>query len=302
VPDARTIVARLPNAPGVYRFVDRQGRVLYVGRAVRLRSRVGSYWGGLAGRKRLRRMVERIARIDALACDSEHEAAWLERNVLERSKPRWNRTSGTEVPVFICLDDQALLPRLCVVHSLKELPAARHFGPYLGGFKVRTAVSALHRALPLAYAGEAISGLGRDIARIRGVAPADRRRLADTICAALNREPAALAAVREALVRQRDSAANILAFELARQLQTEIEALDWVLAEQKVTRAEPCDFDAYGWSSGVLMHFEVRGGRLCDWRARACGEAEGQSLVATTPVAWAGFAQRNAELAALLAG
>src|SRR6185369_9025794 len=80
----RIAIARLPTAPGVYRFRDRDGRVLYIGRASELRSRVASYWSDLADRAHLAAMVRRIQRIDAVACDSAHEAAWLERNLLEQ--------------------------------------------------------------------------------------------------------------------------------------------------------------------------------------------------------------------------
>jgi len=94
-------VALLPAEPGVYRFRDASDRVLYIGRAVDyigravdLRRRVGSYWSNLGTRSRLRRMVERIVDVEVVVCDSDHEAAWLERNLLERMLPRWNRARG----------------------------------------------------------------------------------------------------------------------------------------------------------------------------------------------------------------
>jgi hypothetical protein len=93
------------------------------------------------------------------------------------------------------------LPGISVVHNVLEPGRGCHFGPYLGGHKVRQAVSALHRALPLAYAGECVTGLGRDLARIRGVGPADGQTLVESITAVLNREPAAVAAVRDMLSR-----------------------------------------------------------------------------------------------------
>src|SRR5260370_25616 len=86
--------ARLPLAPGVYRFRDQAGRVLYAGRAVSLRRRVLSYWGDLGDRGHLAPMVARIARVEAVVCDSAHEAAWLERNLLQRRLPPWNRSVG----------------------------------------------------------------------------------------------------------------------------------------------------------------------------------------------------------------
>jgi excinuclease ABC subunit C len=294
---ARAVVARLPADPGVYRFRDETGRVLYVGRAVNLRRRAGSYWGDLRDRPRLRRMVARIAGVEAVVCDSEHEAAWLERNVLERAKPRWNRMlGGLEVPVCIRLDQHGL----AVVHQTPAGTGVRYFGPYLGGEKVRTAVSGLGRLLPLAYASDRLRGSEREMARVRGVEPADRDRFVQTVIAALERDVAAVSALRLDLVGRRDAAAAVLAFELAAKVQAEIEALDWVVAAQRVSHLDLVDFDVYGWHAGVLVKFEVRDGRLSGWRQRACSEASARPKLAATPPGWAAFAQRNAALAAHL--
>ena len=62
----RHLADALPTLPGVYLFRDARGRVLYVGRTRHLRSRVGSYWGDLRDRRHLRRMVARVARVEAL--------------------------------------------------------------------------------------------------------------------------------------------------------------------------------------------------------------------------------------------
>lgn len=90
----RYAIARLPAAAGVYRFRGDDGTVLYIGRATTLRSRVASYWSDLREREHLTAMVAAVARVEAVACASVHEAAWLERNLLEARKPRWNRTAG----------------------------------------------------------------------------------------------------------------------------------------------------------------------------------------------------------------
>jgi excinuclease ABC subunit C len=90
---ARDQAALLPLAPGVYRFRDATGRVLYLGRATSLRSRVASYWGDLGGRAHLGRMMARVVRVEAVACDSVHEAAWLERRLWGTS-PRATMTVG----------------------------------------------------------------------------------------------------------------------------------------------------------------------------------------------------------------
>jgi excinuclease ABC subunit C len=299
---APAAVARLPSGPGVYRFRDGRGHALYIGRAVNLRRRVRSYWGDLRDRRHLVRMVARVVRVEALACDSEHEAAWVERNLLETQRPHWNRMlGGLETPVFIRLDPRARAPRLDTVHTVEPVRDAVHFGPYLGAVKVRLAVSALQRVFPLAYAADGITGARRDMARVRGVDAADRDAFIAAITAVLRRDEAAVRAVRERLVRQRDEAAANLAFEHAGRLQAECGAIDWIVAEQRAARPEPRDFEAYGWCDGVLVHLRVRGGRLCGWIQRPCGPASARPRLATTPADWIEFARRNADLAVSLA-
>jgi excinuclease ABC subunit C len=288
--------ARLPLAPGVYRFRDQAGRVLYVGRAVSLRRRVLSYWGDLGDRGHLAPMVARIARVEAVVCDSAHEAAWLERNLLQRRLPPWNRSpGGQEAEVWIRLSESARTPGVTVVRQ----PSPGDFGPYLGGQKVRDAVSGLGRVLPLAYAADRQAGAQRDMARVRGASPGARAELARTIAAVLSRDQAAVASVLAELSARRDAAAVALAFEFAGRLQAELEALDWITGEQKVARAQG-DADVCGWADGVLVEFEIRGGRMSGWRQRPCGAAAARRHLAGTPPRWAEFARRNAELAARL--
>jgi excinuclease ABC subunit C len=246
-------------------------------------------------------MVARAARVEAVACDSLHEAAWLERNLLRASKPPWNRapTGGQEAEVWIRLSRDRRTPGIAVVHEPDE--TAAHFGPYLGGRQVRLAVSGLCRVLPLNYAGAGLAGTRQDMARVRGVAATDRATLASTVALVLSRDPEATTRLQASLTERRDKASHALAFELAGRLQQEIEALDWVTAEQKVTRQEQDDHDVYGWSNGTLVRFTIRGGRLTGWIHRACGEATARRHLASTPKQWVPFAQRNAELAASLA-
>jgi excinuclease ABC subunit C len=290
----------LPLAPGVYRFRDAAGRVLYLGRATHLRRRVASYWGDLGGRAHLAPMVARIARIEAVVCASPHEAAWLERNLLQRSLPPWNRSrsGGQESEVWIRLSESARAPGLAVVYQPGT--QARHFGPYLGGAKVRDAVSGLGRVLPLGYAGDGMAGSERDMARVRGTSPAERSRLAERAAAVLGRDPDAVAWARAGLTARRDAAAARLAFEFAARLQAELEALDWIAGEQRVAGAEPRDAGVHGWAGGILVSFEIRDGRLSGWRQRPCGIEAARPRLAVTPPAWAGFAAVNAELASSL--
>lgn len=276
--------------------------MLYIGRATHLRSRVGSYWGDLRDRRHLRRMVPQISRVEAVACDSVHEAAWLERNLLERAKPRWNRIrGGLEVPVCIRLAHKASESRIVLAHWPPADPGTETFGPYLGGTQGRLAVSALDRIFPLRYTGDRLDGGLGDLARIRGVDRADRAGFLATITAVLRRQASETQAVRESLALLRDRAGGHLAFELAARIQQEIEAVDWIVAEQKVTVADPLpDHDVYGWAGGLLVRFRVRNGRLNGWEQRPSTFGAAQRHLELTPAQWSTFAGRNAELARAL--
>jgi excinuclease ABC subunit C len=274
--------------------------------AARLRSRVASYWSDLRGREHLAPMVAGVAAIEAVACDSAHEAAWLERNLLETSLPRWNRTpGGQESAVYIRMDTRPAAPGLSVAYRAEPAAQVRHFGPYLGRQRVGRAVTALDRILPLSATGTQLSGTERDIARARsaasadrGAVSADRSALTSSLTAILAREPAAVSHARGRLERLRDRAAGLLAYEMAARIQDEIAALDWVTCPQKVTTMEPADHTVAGWCGGILVQFQISGGRVCDWSQRACGMPGAARALAATPHAWGEFMQRNAELAA----
>ena len=297
------VVARLPAGPGVYRFADARGRVLYIGRATSLRSRVASYWLDLRDRGHLAPMVARIASLRAVACASVHEAAWLERNLLAGRLPPWNRTpGGQETEVYLRLDERPAAPGLTVAYDRRPGHGLHYFGPYLGGLRVRTAAAALNRILPLAEAGTRLAGARLEIARARGRAGGEPADLAGAIAAVLERRPEALTLARAELEQLRDRAAAALAFELAGRIQDEIQALDWVTCPQRVTADGAADFAVHGWADGVLVSFRSRGGRLGDWSQRRCQQPQAAGALAQTPPEWAEFAQRNAELAAVLLG
>ena len=226
-------------------------------------------------------MVARIARVEAVPCDSAHEAAWLERNLLERRLPPWNRSpGGQEAEVWIRLSASPRRPGLTVVRQ----PAPGDFGPYLGGQKVRDAVSGLSRVLPLGHAADHQAGTGRELARVRGASPGARAGLARGIAAVLDRDQAAVAALRAELTARRDAAATALAFEFAAKLQAELEAVDWITAEQKVTRARRVtDADVYGWAAACSSASRSAAAGCRGWRQRPCAGCRRPPLPRAVP-------------------
>lgn len=221
--------AALPQAPGVYQMVDRRGRVIYVGRSGNLRSRVRSYWSAEDPyRPDLKRMAALVARVDHIECISEHDAAFLERDLIARLEPRFNRTYGVEAQWWLRLEVDPERPNLEPVREPDPAATERCFGPYLGGRSVRLAAAALRRLYPLHLCAAAPDANERDLARTRGVGPADLLGFAGRIAAVLDRDPEAVSACLEALTAQRDRAAAGELFERAGELQDTIRAVEWL--------------------------------------------------------------------------
>ena len=273
---------------------------MYTGRASDLRSRTRSYWGHLAGRRHLRRMVAQIASVEAAVCASVHEAAWLERNLLERSKPRWNRAvGGQEVPRWLVVDTEADRPGLRLTHEPES--GRPTFGPYLGGDRSRTAWRGILRVWPLHLTGERCSGAAKAMAEARGVGVEDREQILADVVELLNRDPRALDRVTEGLLAARDDAAAGLRFETAQQIHEELAAITWLVSPQRVTASHPPDLVVRGWADGVLVSFSGSATRLDRWDIRRVSRRRGLALTQLTPPGWREFANTNAELAAVLA-
>lgn len=297
---ARSTCDLLPAGPGVYRFRDHRGVAMYLGRATNLRTRTASYWGTLKGRARLRRMVPQVATVEALGCASVHEATWLERNLLERGLPRWNRArGGQEVPVWLTFDPGPRAPALLVAYAPHR--TFLNLGPFLGADRARLVRTGLTRVWPIAATGDGLTRSERDIAASRGVGPEDRAPFAALIVDALAARESAVEGWRTGLLAARDRAVAGLAFELARQITDELDVIDWATGAQRVTTTEPIHADVHGWHAGVLVSLEIRAGRMERWHQRLV-DCEPRAALEATPPPWREFADGNARLAARLLG
>ena len=265
-----------------------------------LRSRVASYWLELRGRGHLGPMVARVALVEAVCCDSAHEAAWLERNLLEVLLPPFNRTpGGEELP-----STSGWMPGRCTPayrSPTRQGRAASALIWPLPGWPESPATArrvAPDPSLPEppgAWLGGAERDLaGRAVPPIGGGRPA-LARLAFT--AVLERQPAAVAGGTCNWSSCANRAAQALAYEPAARIQAEIGAPRWVSCPQRVTTMDAANLSIAGWAGGVLVQFQIRGGRLCTWSQRPCSHSSATDALAATPAAWRGFTQRNAELA-----
>lgn len=142
VPDAVAAkLPHLPEAPGVYLWLDRDGNTLYVGKAKRLRSRVRSYFANddLASVK-TRHMVTLIADVDTIVVPGEAHALILEANLIKEYRPRFNIALRDDKSYpYIKVTVQESFPRIFVTRRLRD-DGAKYFGPY-------TDVGAMRRSL-----------------------------------------------------------------------------------------------------------------------------------------------------------
>jgi DNA polymerase-3 subunit epsilon len=138
---------RLPRCPGVYLFRDSRGRILYVGKAKDLRTRVRSYFSG-DGRAKVADLLRELAAVDHLPCATELEASVREVRLIQRHRPRYNRRSrNPERYCFLKLTKERF-PRLSLVRQV--LPdGARYLGPFTSAGQAELVKTAIEDALPL---------------------------------------------------------------------------------------------------------------------------------------------------------
>jgi DNA polymerase-3 subunit epsilon len=138
---------RLPDAPGVYLFRGRDGRVLYVGKSKNLRSRVKSYFYG-DERKRIGDLLAEAHDVEGVACGSELEALVVEARLIRAHEPKYNRRGKTwRRYAYLRIDPAEAYPRLKVVREPKG--AGAYLGPFASGAQARLAKEALEDVFPI---------------------------------------------------------------------------------------------------------------------------------------------------------
>ena len=139
----------LPLAPGVYLMMDKTGRVIYVGKAKKLKNRVSQYFQDSASHTaKTRQMVSQVDRFDTIFVTSEFEALVLENSLIKRHMPRYNILLKDDKGYpFVRLSKEAY-PRFTMVNRMAQ-DSARYFGPFGGRFETRQALDAVLSALRL---------------------------------------------------------------------------------------------------------------------------------------------------------
>ncbi|MBM3660537.1 MAG: DEDD exonuclease domain-containing protein [Actinobacteria bacterium] len=142
------LTARLPRTPGVYLFKDRGGRVLYVGKATNVRSRVRSYFSG-DDRRKVPQLLREVEAIDVIPCRHPLEAAVREIRLIHEHEPRFNRQAKAwRSYSYLKLTLQERFPRLAVVREAKP-DGARYLGPFRSSRAAHAVREAIESAVPL---------------------------------------------------------------------------------------------------------------------------------------------------------
>jgi excinuclease ABC subunit C len=268
----------IPDAPGVYKFRDANRRVVYVGKAKSLRSRLNSYFADLAGlHPRTRQMVTTAASVEWTVVSTEVEALQLEYNWIKEFDPRFNvryRDDKSYPVLAVTLNEE--FPRLHVYRGPRR-KGVRYFGPYAHAWAIRETLDLLLRVFPARTCSSGVfkrhSQMGRPCLLgyidkcsapcVGRVTPEEHREIVGDFCDFLAGRTDAMV---KRLEREMNAAAEELEFERAARLRDDLGALRRALEKQAVVLGDGTDADVVAFAQDELeasvQVFHVRGGRV----------------------------------------
>ncbi len=268
--------ASIPAVPGVYLFRDAGGRILYVGKAKSLRSRLSNYFGSDLN-PRTRAMLDAASDVEWIVTDNEVEALHLEVNLIKRHRPRYNvryRDDKSYPYLAITLDEE--FPRARVMRGSKR-KGVRYYGPFAHAYAIRETLDLLLRTFPMRTCSQGVFDRCRRRGRpcllfhiercsgpcIGAVDASEHRRIVMELCDFLdgNTKPVLTrleSAMKEAATRQE--------YEVAAKMRDQLSNVHKAIERQQMVSSEKEEMDVVGVAENeleaALQVFFVRRGRV----------------------------------------
>ena len=274
----RPAPGEVPTASGVYRFLDGEGRVIYVGKAKSLRSRLSSYFQDVAAlHPRTRRMVTTACAVEWTVVGTEAESLALEYSWIKEFNPRFNVMYKDDKSYpYLAVTMSEAYPRAQVVRGARRA-GTRYFGPFVQARSIRETLDQLLRVFPVRSCSSGVFARARASGRpcllgyidkcsapcVGRIGEADHRALAEDLCSFLAGRTGPY--LRELDERMRLAAAD-LDFERAARLRDDAAALRGVLERNAVVLPDATDADVFALVrdelTAAVQVFHVRGGRV----------------------------------------
>ncbi|MGW7535765.1 excinuclease ABC subunit UvrC [Amycolatopsis sp. NPDC054798] len=280
----------IPDSPGVYKFRDDAKRVIYVGKAKSLRSRLNSYFADLSGlHPRTRQMVTTAASVEWTVVGTEVEALQLEYNWIKEFDPRFNvryRDDKSYPVLAVTLNEE--FPRLHVYRGARK-KGVRYFGPYSHAWAIRETLDLLLRVFPARTCSAGVFRRHGQIGRpcllgyidkcsapcVGRVSADEHRAIVEDFCDFLAGRTDAMV---KRLEREMAQASEELEFERAARLRDDLGALRRAMEKQAVVFGDGTDADVVAFAhdelEAAVQVFHVRGGRVRGQRGWVIDKAE----------------------------
>ena len=268
----------IPESPGVYRFRDSRDRVIYVGKAKNLRSRLNSYFADFAGlHPRTQSMLTSASAVDWTIVGTEVEALQLEYSWIKEFDPRFNvRYRDDKSYPYLAVTMGEEYPRVTVMRGAKRR-GVRYFGPYSHAWAIRDTVDTLLRVFPVRTCSAGVFKRAGQIGRpcllgyigkcsapcVGRVSAEEHMLLAEEFCDFMSGQTGRFIRRLEAQMRE---AAGAEEFERAARLRDDVKALQRALEKQAVILGDGTDCDVIALAEDQLeaavQIFYVRDGRV----------------------------------------
>jgi excinuclease ABC subunit C len=266
----------VPTQPGVYLFRDAQARVIYVGKAKSLRSRVSNYFGPEL-HPRTAAMAEAAASVEFIVTDSEIEALHLEVSLIKQHQPRYNvryRDDKSYPYLAVTLDEE--FPRARVMRGAKR-KGVRYFGPYAHAYAIRDTLDLLLRTFPMRTCSQGVFDRCRRRGRpcllfhiercagpcVEAISAEEHRRIALDLCDFLDGNTKPVLARLEASMNEASSQQE---YEYAAKLRDQLANVRKVIERQQMVSGTREEMDVIGLVQdeleAAIQVFFVRKGRI----------------------------------------